>query len=70
MIILQTYDIDTQTADSAATASAMYTGVKTKMGTMGFDSSIEYADIDTMRNGKQVDNIAKFAQEQGMDTGE
>ena len=63
---LQTYDIDLQVPDSAATASAIYSGIKTNSGTMGFDSSIDYTDVDSMRSARNVTNIVKYAQDAGM----
>ena len=38
----KTYCVDRQTPDSSSTASAIYSGVKTKFKTMGYDSSIIY----------------------------
>jgi alkaline phosphatase len=39
---LQTYNTNYQTPDSAGTASALFSGVKTTYKTMGFDSSVVY----------------------------
>ena len=67
---LQTYNIDKQTADSASTASAMYTGVKTKYFTMGYDSSIDHYDVNSMTTARKVDGLLTWAQEAGKNTGE
>ena len=56
-------------ADSSATASAMYSGVKTKHSTMGYDSSIDHDNVTSMRTGTKVNNIFKYAQDAGMATG-
>ena len=65
----QTYDIDKQVSDSAATASAMFSGIKTKDGTLGYDSTINKDDVDSMRTATKVKNLFKHAQDSGMATG-
>ena len=65
----QTYSIDHQTPDSASTASAIYSGVKTKSRTFGFDSSIQHSDPSTEKTAKKVKGILAWAQEADMDTG-
>ena len=42
---MQTYSIDRQTTDSAASASAMFTGVKTNAYTVGYDHKIREGKI-------------------------
>ena len=69
ILFLKTYDINFQVPDSAATASAIYSGVKTMGATMGFDSSVFYIPFTLMENANKVKNIAKYAQDAGMDTG-
>ena len=66
---LQTYDINFQVPDSAATASAIYSGVKTLGATFGYDSSVFYLPLTLSRNATKVKNMAKFAQDAGKFTG-
>ena len=65
----KTYCIDRQTPDSAASASAIYSGVKTKDGTMGFDSSILTRNISSQLQAFKVENILTWAQEANKETG-
>lgn len=65
----KTYDIDYQTPDSASTASAIFTGVKTKYYTMGYDSSIDHYDVTSMNRATKVDSILKWSQDAGKHTG-
>ena len=57
------------TPDSASTASAMFSGVKTKYHTMGYDSHISHSDPMTMSSANKVTTILQWAQEAGKDTG-
>ncbi|XP_059081401.1 alkaline phosphatase 4-like isoform X2 [Tigriopus californicus] len=65
----KTYDIDYQTPDSASTASAIFTGVKTKYYTMGYDSGIDHYDVTSMKRATKVDSILKWSQDAGKHTG-
>ena len=47
----------------------MYSGVKTKYYTLGYDSSIDHGDVGSMADALEVDTILTWAQEAGMDTG-
>ena len=40
--LAQTYNTDTQTPDSAGTATAMFSGVKTRAGMLGLDGTAAY----------------------------
>ena len=57
--------------DSAATASAMYSGVKTMGYSMGFDSSIITDDPTSQMPGEaqEVTTVFTWAQEAGKSTG-
>ena len=48
----------------------MYTGVKTKYFTMGYDSSIDHYDVNSMTTARKVDGLLTWAQEAGKNTGE
>ena len=42
LFLSQTYNTDTQTPDSAGTATAMFSGVKTRAGMLGLDGTAAY----------------------------
>ena len=44
----KTYNVNSIVPDSAATAFAMFSGVKTNYYTLGYDSSIQLGSIDSM----------------------
>jgi hypothetical protein len=67
--LFQTYSVNTQTPDSASTASAMFSGVKTNYETFGFDNSIVNDDPYSEAAATKVETILKWAQDAGMDTG-
>ena len=56
-------------SDSASTAFAMYSGVKTTGYTMGYDNTIEYMNVRTEGDATPVKTILDWAQEAGMKTG-
>ena len=57
------------TPDSAATATAMFSGVKTVSWTLGFDSHIIPDDPASVSQATPVPTILDWAQEAGMKTG-
>ena len=65
----KTFNINSQVPDSASTAAAMFSGVKTISGTFGYDSSIVPGDPESMKTATRVKNILNWAQESGKDTG-
>jgi alkaline phosphatase len=69
LALSKTYSLDRQTPDSASTASAIFTGVKTKFLTMGFDASIEFNSKAAQESANKVDSIMKWAQDARKDTG-
>ena len=69
MGLSKTYCIDRQTPDSAATASAIYSGVKTKFETLGFDASIIPRNISSQLQAFKVESILTWAQEANKATG-
>ena len=48
--------------DSASTAFAMYSGVKTSGYTMGFDNTVGYLELDTVENATRPSTILDWAQ--------
>lgn len=69
ILFRQTYSVNTQTPDSASTASAIFSGIKTNYETLGFDNSIVYEDPYSELDARKVDTILTWAQEAGMETG-
>lgn len=67
--LIKTYNLDQQVPDSAATASAMFTGVKTNFKTLGFDNSIESGNPQSQLEARKVDSILTWAQQADMKTG-
>ena len=65
----KTYSVDHQTPDSAATATALFTGVKTDSGTLGYDEMIEPENADSIEEATALNSILHFAQKAGKDTG-
>uniref|UniRef100_A0A023EU01 Alkaline phosphatase n=1 Tax=Aedes albopictus TaxID=7160 RepID=A0A023EU01_AEDAL len=61
----KTYNTDRQVPDSAGTATAMFTGVKTKYGFIGVD----YSATATNEVAASVSNIMEWAQAAGKRTG-
>ncbi|XP_022085217.1 alkaline phosphatase, tissue-nonspecific isozyme-like [Acanthaster planci] len=64
----KTYNTDHQVPDSAGTATAYLTGVKTKKGVIGLDGRALYRNCDTAA-GREVSSILKVAKEAGMAVG-
>eukprot|EP00090_Calanus_glacialis_P026917 TRINITY_DN42321_c0_g1_i1.p1 TRINITY_DN42321_c0_g1~~TRINITY_DN42321_c0_g1_i1.p1 ORF type:complete len:552 (-),score=154.93 TRINITY_DN42321_c0_g1_i1:143-1798(-) len=65
----KTYDVDYMVPDSAATAFAMYSGVKTTGYTMGYDNTIDYLKPGSALDATPVTTILDWAQEAGKKTG-
>jgi len=65
----KTYNVDALVPDSAATAFAMVSGVKTNYYTVGFDSSIRKGDPDSALSATQVETILDWSQRAGLKTG-
>merc|ERR1719430_31707 len=55
--------------DSAATASAMYSGVKTTFFTMGYNSSVQVSSPASASKEAEVETILDWAQAAGKKTG-
>lgn len=64
--LIKTYTTDFQTPDSAGTATAMVTGVKTKSGIISLDDAVQRSACGT---GKAVRTIMEIAEEAGLSTG-
>nr|WP_086937758.1 alkaline phosphatase [Thaumasiovibrio occultus] len=60
----KTYNTDMQTPDSAGTATAMVTGVKTKAGTLGVNDNVQRGFCSTIK-GNEAKTIFQIAAEKG-----
>lgn len=66
--VSKTYSTNAQTPDSAPTATAMMTGVKTKNDVIGLDDNALVADCST-HAGNEVTTVMELAEAAGMSTG-
>ncbi|XP_071944576.1 alkaline phosphatase-like [Antedon mediterranea] len=64
----KTYNTDAQVPDSAGTASAFLTGVKTKSGVIGLDDHVEFGSCASTESAA-VDSILHLSQRAGKSTG-
>lgn len=64
----RTYSHDYQVPDSAATATAMVSGIKTKSGTIGVDSDVARGNCATQAENV-VDSLFEMAERNGLATG-
>ncbi|XP_033219362.1 alkaline phosphatase 4-like [Belonocnema kinseyi] len=68
--LVKTYNIDRQVPDSAGTATAIFSGVKSRYKMLGLDAkaSVDTCDESTNKLAK-LQTVADWAQESGLDTG-
>ena len=66
--LVKTYTTDSQVADSAPTATAWNTGVKTDNGVIGVNEEAVYDDCASQQ-GNEVMNLFELAEQAGMATG-
>ena len=64
----KTYNTDSQTPDSAGTATAMLSGVKTKIGVLGVNDNVIREDCSTVSESS-VPTLLEQAEEAGLKTG-
>ncbi|XP_011254837.1 alkaline phosphatase 4 isoform X1 [Camponotus floridanus] len=68
--LVKTYNVDKQVPDSAGTATAIFSGVKTRYHIIGLDGRAEDEKCDKkIVEISKLSTIANWAQESGMDTG-
>ena len=67
--ISRTASADYITPDSAATMSAMMTGVQTNSGVIGYGATTEYGDFNGNGNGPRLTNIGELATSRGYAVG-
>lgn len=66
----KTYNVDKQVPDSAATATAMFSGVKCRFKVLGLDSRAIFQQCDKNVNKlSRLSTFAEWAQAAGKDTG-
>lgn len=64
----KTYNVNSQTADSAGTMSAIVTGVKTDIGVFGVDEHVTYGDCESGK-GRELVSLLDIAELAGKATG-
>ncbi|WP_233353080.1 alkaline phosphatase [Henriciella mobilis] len=64
----KTYSHDSQVADSASTATAMLSGVKTRSRTLGLRSGVSYGNCAS-QDGQGTDSLFEIAEAAGLATG-
>ena len=63
---MKTYNTDKQVPDSAGTATALFSGVKTRSGMLGLDQKARYNVCDTAAiEAATVESIADWGAESG-----
>lgn len=66
--LVKTYNSNAQTPDSAGTATAIFTGVKTRKGVIGIDDSIPYKDCKNTAKAV-VNNVSDIFSQMGKSVG-
>lgn len=66
--LLKTYAVDRQVTDSAASATALFCGAKTKMAMLGLSARANVSECDSAA-GNELHSFIKRAQDRGMATG-
>lgn len=68
LALAKTYNTNAQTPDSAGTAVAFLSGVKTKIGVIGVDETVRHGECGDVAGGK-VDSIGDLAASMGKSVG-
>lgn len=67
---MQTYSVDKTVPDSACTATALFSGIKTNWEVAGFDAGVPLGDCEASQNpARKVSTIINWAIDAGKDTG-
>ena len=66
---IKTYGIDSQTTDSAATATAYLSGVKTRVAMIGLSGHVQIKECSPNMMDHKVKSILKWAKEAGKSVG-
>ncbi|XP_014295150.1 alkaline phosphatase [Microplitis demolitor] len=68
--LLKTYNTNKKVSDSASTATALFSGVKTNYNVVGVDNNVALNDCESsLRSEHQTRSILEWAQKAGKDTG-
>ncbi|KAL4227312.1 hypothetical protein ACF0H5_012758 [Mactra antiquata] len=65
----QLYSLDYSTPDSASTATAFLSGVKTNMGVVGYDGNVQYHNCTSTKQAKKLNSVLDWARAAGKKTG-
>lgn len=68
LALVKTYNTNAQTADSAGTASAIFTGIKTKQGVLSINDSVARGDCAAAINNHAT-TLLELAEQTGRSTG-
>jgi alkaline phosphatase len=68
LALSKTYSVNQQTSDSAPTAAAIMTGVKTDEGVLSVDQNVVRGDYKSVR-GNEAKTLLEMAEENGLSTG-
>ena len=66
--LVKTYNVNSQTPDSAGTGTAMMTGVKTDIGVLGVNSNVDRGDCSTLP-GNEVATASEIFTDMGKEVG-
>ena len=64
LFLFQTYNVDRQVPDSAGTATAMMSGVKTRFGVVGVNKNVIAKDCQSVA-GNELDTMMDWSKEKG-----
>ena len=65
-VLLQTYNVDKSTSDSAATGTAYMCGVKANFETVGVSDKVQLSDCGAVNDETKVRSIIKDSISEGM----
>lgn len=69
LALVKTYNVNAQTPDSAGTATAMLTGVKTNAGVLGFNETVHRGDCKNLTQKIKPTSFASLMKAQGRSVG-
>jgi len=65
LIVFQTYNVDFQVPDSAGTATAFLSGIKTNAGVVGVNEHVRRGNCSDMTNSKLTQSILRWSLNDG-----
>ena len=66
---LKTYSLDKHVPDSASTANALFSGVKTNFEVIGYNGRVRPGEAENAAKENELATLLDWAQEKGMETG-